>query len=110
MKKFRNVLYAERARADPVAIRPAFISKGAEKIREGVSPAAVLQLAGTAAGRESLRVKGYTREERLREEKKQQGYPEHDPCGCALDSAQDPNHFPLAPGGAPDEGEDAHQR
>src|SRR5258708_4225899 len=56
VKDPRNILDTERGRADAVAIRPSFISERAEEIPNRIVPGAMLECAGSAAGRERFAV------------------------------------------------------
>src|SRR5437762_1868982 len=105
MEESCDVLRAKRRGADTVAIRPAFVTERAQEISDRVIPGAILQLAGAAAGRQRLRVKGHTGKEGLRKEEEQKGDADHDTGKGALKRAQDPYHFALAPGSTPDKGE-----
>src|SRR5690242_1259433 len=108
MKILRYVLGAEGGRANAIAIRPAF-SERTEEIPDGVIPGAVLEIAGAAGRRQSLSVKSHTGKERFREKQKQQDHSERDCRDSTLKRAQDPHHFALPPGRAPDEGKSANQ-
>src|SRR5260370_9698339 len=104
-----NVLCCESGCADAVPIGPALIGKSAEEIAERVIPSANLKFAGAAARRKSLRIECNARKEGLRKggEQNHDGKPHTD--RRALNVPQDAQHFSLAPGGSPYEGQAANK-
>src|ERR1700758_4931927 len=105
MKEFGNVLSAESSGTNSVAIRPALITESGKEIANRVIPGAIPEIACAAGRRESLGVKGHARKKSFREKQEQKKNSQRHCRSSTLKRAQYPHHFPLAPGGAPNESE-----